>query len=739
MVNDIMKNKTKVLGILFTATFFLGFAFAIVNAMPSGITSSAFVPETRERWWDERWHYRMSITVDPNANPRRWGNIVEFDAELSSITNLDFNSIRAVKDGEEVPCAYDSVSDTIKLLVDETMLVGETIDYTIYYDLTTNGIKPYQNPLAWVNDYLERYNELVGTEYTQSEIEQEFEQARDDFILENSITYDTVTNIYQYQGYTVQWNPIDERWEFLDGTIVQFYFIEVDDGMGGFYIKYHDGTSLVNFAWKKYDGTWWYWNVQTSQYITWEYIGQSIFMGATLEDTLLGALQAGDADLGPDGAIALDNVEYTDDAWATFYDGSQWVTEDILVTIERGVPEIKAQLTTEQTVDLSAWGSAMFNLNGSIQLNDTFLTHLNYDEWLETEFGWIDDMTPVGGYLQEIEEEYNTTFDEIRDSAERIAIVTEEPAFNIADFDFDVDGIDMLGVYDTGNLNTVSLTVVPKLINSKYFGMFDIITKKGFGIVFNEQGMYTNILIEAWKEVLDDASINYYLNVSFNYLDWWYTPIQDDPEILDLISTYGLHLSDDGEFGFALTYLADIDPQVTLLDILGKIDGDATIPDEIVLLGEEDPSIPIEIGTIIVPSRVTVGQEFEIIVGVKGETIDYGIFREDPSSLNNFFHMVEDFFIINAPQAHYGKRFYGTYICETIGTRTMRVLIFDTNGSYFEKTVTIRVQESAPVIFTWIASIIGGIFGFIGIAVKSNKTKGRALPTNCEVDGSCNL
>lgn len=210
----------------------IGMCMADNSIGDSGTIQPSQIDEIREPWFDSRWHYRMLINVSSDAQaPLKKGRVVEYTLNLSSVSNLDDNSIRVVYGGVEIPSQYDPAIDNVTFVIEQTIGLGQIVPYTVYYDTIPNGLKPVTD---YGSDWIEGAINTVES-YDEDTIVQE---ETDEFLAANNMG--ETTDGYYYHDQVV-YEGVDGNYYYENGTQVVGAVIE-GELTGTYYYIGDDGT-----------------------------------------------------------------------------------------------------------------------------------------------------------------------------------------------------------------------------------------------------------------------------------------------------------------------------------------------------------------------------------------------------------------------------------------------------------------------------------------------------------------
>jgi hypothetical protein len=549
--------------------------------------------------------------------------------------------------------------------------------------------------------------------------------------LDGDLVYAKMVDIYG-----TPLDPADdvEVWYYFDGTIVRGTVYATVDGDGN-NVYWMTVAADECAAYQDDDGSIWLYDGTTwVQYGPFDYKGESIFISNSFKSMLPGTLALIDAW----------SAEGTDDKFGTIKsivsghaeiqkDAGSYI-ETASITAYRNSPDYAVDFSSTEPDFLNAWGSSLFNLDGAVYLDSNVLTHETIGAYVQTlcdNLRFIASMsdtmfsTSVDSFLGESASWTDDQWLDFVHSSDRFTIISENMAVDVDALDFATDPrvVDMTGIYDTGNAGS-TIKVIPMLLDTRYLGIYDMASLSGWGLASTAAMPLNHFLVEVWQEVKTDLTVNYYVNASFNYIDWWYTAEPGAP----------LHVTMPNNFDLHLSYLDEsVDPETIMLDSI------RAIPDVLITESAADTAIVPSIGIIIYPVKVQVGDEANFTVGIVGETIGKIKYRIDSDPTEHDFQVTYDFFINNVPQPHWGKRASTNVIFAATGTHTFTVVVYDTKNSVTAvdvKSASISVTVRTADIYAWVAAIIVTIFGMFGIAVVKNKRMGRGK--NC-IGGACNI
>lgn len=578
--------------------------------------------------------------------------------------------------------------------------------------------------VVYVGKILEELNLIDGTLWYE-----------DEFIVYNEVTgkweflngaevlgvVDPMNKVYMMGDDIVYYNNAESKWYYEDGTGVRGTMTY--DPLTETYTFFYNGIERAIY---EADGIVYYWNGEEwHEYGPVEindidfYVGGQWYSSCP-EETVVDIIAS---------EPSIRTIESTS-AWELIIDtASGTYTKEITNTIWRDVPDIDVSMSSNSPFSYTAHGSSIFNLNASITIGEVEYNAMNISEYIDDVIADFNSLgIDIGGDVQgaldggDIESAFSM--------GSSVVLLSECDPIDVQDLDWDNDAYDMSGIYSTGKTYEAGekLEVIPILIQSRYIGVYDVVEQSGYALATTDDILVNNILVEAWKETLLDDVYYYYVNVSFNAVRWWYTA----PEGVSS------HIVFPDEFTLKEIFLdgsGDADPETTIIDALGDI------PDVIVTKECDEQSVPISIGTIIIPLKVKPDTNCPITVGISGETIasvQYKI-NDDPTLYD--FDSVEPFYINNVEISHEGLRASVVEQFTTTGSVKITVVATDSNLSVHTKSVTITVSQRASVIFTWIAVIMASVTGILGFAVISNKKHGRnasGVSLDC-LDGKCDL
>ena len=532
--------------------------------------------------------------------------------------------------------------------------------------------------------------------------------------------------------FTPEVDPQDEIvWYYLDSGEVAGVMYEFHDVDGSEIYTIVEGIDTRAIYWK--DGTVYMWSgTEWLQYGPFDYQGQSVYLGGSFK-SMLPNIQYLDAwsDKGTDNQWGTVKTAVTGHA-SLALDGTPFV-ETASFTTYRNDPDYSIGFSSTHPDLSAAWGSALFGLDGALVVDGNVLTHENIASYVNTLTDTLMAMiqtadgvlsTRIAQFLQTSAGWTGDQWMNFAHGSGRFLIVTENTAYNMDDLNWAADGVDMSGIYQTGNAYD-ELLVIPTFLNTRYIGIFDLMKATGWGISTTAEAMLNNFLVETWQETIG-STVNYYANISLNYVKWWYTAMPGEE----------IHAKLPTNLRLNLVYLdKSVDPGTALKDSI------RAIPDVIVAASAADPSIPIEIGVIILPLKAEVGDPVNVTVGIIGETIGAIKFRVDSVPTEFNWDVQYDFFIINVPYPHWGQRVSTIVAYPTVATHKITVVVYDTKSAVAPaatKTATIDIKTRASDIYAWVAAIIATLFGMFGIALVKNKKVSRGKAADC-IGDACNI
>jgi hypothetical protein len=531
---------------------------------------------------------------------------------------------------------------------------------------------------------------------------------------------DDTQNVYIYDGNTVY--EINGTWYYDNGTTMVGYVYDE----GGKYYVYHDGI-LAYFYEDPITGIVYYWNgTEYHQYGPFGQDGldgQDFYLGSSFTNELLDAVMVGNNLWIDDYKIG--NVKAVLSGKADVTDGGTTHEESSSVIMYRGSNQFTVKLMNNAPEQKSAWGSIIFNLNGSIKSGGSSYTPDNYTIFLDQikdDFGF-DIQTWIESAINDVNIDLS--------GANRYIVLAEDSLINIDSIDWATQGVVVAdSTFNHWNSKSYgpgeSLTIAPILLNTRYLGVYDIVDQTGVALGFDKTTPFSNMLLEVIKEV-DNGGVNYLLNASLNYVDWWY-------------NNYGeaglenlLHAWNDGNIEVVWTYLnSDIDP-IEALENIVFIHGSMTTEEL-----NRDPSIPIDV--ILhspVPGQVvTEASDLIINVTVTGETLSHAKYYLDVDGVMMDFNKWNEIIIGNGNTKHVGRRMSAVRRIQGINRATINIIAYDTNGLVTLASADIIVDGKIvdEVIWTITIGSIGAILALLGLASISNK-KNRA---GC-IGGACNI
>jgi len=714
--------------------FSLIFAFSIVFGMipmpntlensPAGILSS---DEPRERWHKETHHKRCYLEADRDNLYRRAGEVVGYKM---NVINLEANSLRVFFEDVEIPCEYNSLTDLLVFVVPKILdSVDPTALFTIYYDLVANGVKqaPNMEP-EWFSDtaaFLEDGSVDSGIEHR-------------------------VDGGYYY----------NDTIYYLNGNAYYNSSVYEEDG-----IYYYNGREVyqVGSVWYYYNGT----AIENSYYIN--QFGEDVFQGGLIEGRLLDVVSEEDTTY---DEWQIGNVKATGRGLTKWRDSDGTIiTQNMDITSYRNSPDMKFSFSNLESNTDKFWGSALLDLNGTINYNGTILDRFNATEYI-----------------------YNETDSDPSVKNTRLKVVTEDTIIDPEDLDFATDGIVMgsptvdtydrgfgqildfsyvsgTSLYGLGSSQVLSITkvegsvsgiitgwtllqnapdliylptasdgelitvyymvkryaspgdelrVIPIHLNSKYIALHDRHTGDSAALIFSKDFAFNSILIEVWEDKRG-GNVRYYVNVSFNYNYWWnQIPVPSIP----------IHDIMDFDFDMMLSYLDGVDlTQVKpIVDtILTRLQG-VNLDVKKNLIKVEDP-LPIKV-KIHSPQKNQKfnGQNVKVLVNVtvEGETLGSLYVRYNGKNLK--FQGTTNIWVDWADTPHTGTRGAMEANVTDDGNHGMDLYIdaVDTNGTIITEGTFITFDFTDPTVM-WICLGAGGGAVALVLALYVAKKKGMIL------------
>jgi hypothetical protein len=808
-----MKVKTKTILVLSAMLFIITAAMSMTSmgvlASPSDNFGNVDVEVSeaggREKWFDAKWHNRLFLKVMvKDAVPRR-GRIIKYKIDLEDVVDLDPNSIRLIFNLTEIPFDYDSINGIITFVLDYVTDSTDILQYTLYYDTISNGLKPVpEYHPEWAMDLVEGYNngsleqslsderssfyaennisevsgiyyygdykvyevggnyyyengtevngnilveDIFGNGYYMIDIagttyEVTFDNSTGTWIyLENSTAIDTVvivSNLYTVNDLEIHYNSstVPPQWEYVNltsGEMIGYayldnatnisYFYELNESSGTFYLSmYHDANNEVLTVYV----------LNTSSYVAIPLSteSQDFYLGGQLYDDMVNAISFSDGLSVTDFNVG--NVEATVTSQAPFdYNGANY-TETLTTSAYLGSPNILISGENDVPAGTGSgafeFGSVLINFNGTIVAwngTDYEVIPLFSDEWhLWSQIKVFE--LGIYPYLQayySYEEIYGPRLQNIMEQYE---IILGNYTFDFGDFDYDIDGVDLTGIYDTGKdplaFDEYSLDVIPILMKGNHFAIHDKVNGETIAMKLNGPSPYTNLLVELWRETMNDVingtpvnvSMNYYLNLSFNYIDWWANQGTGAlQEAVDFV---------EGErFEALLTYFESTDPE-TVLGTLQTTYEDANLTE---LYNEGAIPVNVTIHSPTPGTDVDEGSDLLINITVAGETLAEVQYKINVDGILMDFEEWNAIMIGTGNNEHMGRRMSAVRKMEQINSATLYILAYDTNGTVVMAQTPFIVNGSLVDEWTWTITIgsVGFIMSLLGLAVaRHNKT-----------------
>jgi hypothetical protein len=628
------------------------------------------------------------------------GDLVSF---ASQTTEMYYYKDKMVYKNETGYWIYMDGTEVVGSILDNNgtwyLYVGDDLE-AVYLD---NKTLVHDGELIYYNSTEGKWYYNNGTEYTGS--------------------IDDTQNVYIYNGNIVY--EVGGVWYYENGTTMVGY---VYDDAGRYYL-YHDGI-LAYFYEDPVTGIIYYWNgTTTHQYGPFGYDGQDFYLGSSFTNEFLDAFMVGN-NLWIDN-YKIGNVKAVLSGKASITSGGTSHEESSSVIMYRGSKQFTVKLMNNAPEHKSAWGSVLFNLNGSIKSGGNRYTVDNYTIFLDQikdDFGvdiqsWIEDR--IDGIDIDLS------------GANRYIFLAEDTVLNIDDIDWATQGVvvanSSFNRWNSKNYhNGDSLTVAPIRLNTRYLGVYDIVDQVGVALGFNNTTPFTNILVEVIKEV-DNGGIKYFLNASLNYLEWWYDHY-GEAAMEDI-----LHAFNDGNIDVVWTYLDNGMDPVEVLENIVHIHG-AMTTDEL----NRDPAIPINI-TIHSPvagTKVKTGSDLIINVTVSGETLSEAMYKVNVDGTVMNFDQWNSVVVGIGNKQHKGKAGQAKKFMENVGNVEIYIVAFDTNGSAVLARAPIIIEGHlvSEVVWTIVVGSAGFILALLGLAILKNRKLGKSRGDGVDcIGGECNI
>ncbi len=675
----------------------------------------------RELWWNPHWHNRFFINVAGDNDMLEAGTPVEYQLGLLTGVVLDVNSLRVVYKGLDVPSQYVMATNTLIFSVQEDIANGSSTKYTVYFDDLSNGIKTADDyGIAWAEDLILNAGSGFQSNYTAE---------RDLYILNNNVSQ--VNETYYYQNEVVHYNNITDKW------------------------YYDNGSGVLGIVWQV-NNTWYLQDNETVVELTTGGERQTVFLDGFYDGVGLAAISNDSFDMqsAEVGAVRADYTglgEYNNS-------GGQMVEATVTGTGYRDYPIVRYGVDSNISTSENAWASGLINLNGTVTVNNTILDKYNISDWVEnatganmTEFGnQTEEALKGAGNIRIMTEQENVAINNIVwDDSETYVVATDS-----------VDYLNLSGRYGKTYAAGDEVRVKPYSLRSRYLALYDIITQEGFALVFEEWMAFSNIVLQIYQEKLADGTINYYLEIGLNYLDWAeeliaeYGPSTIEAAEAVLANLGSIHLPQVGDFGFITGLFKSLNPTFKLNRLITP-----ALP-ALVNGFLRDESLPLGL-KIHSPFR---GQRFKrledifINVTVTGETL-MDIWYHWGKEQNVKFHGTVQFWEDVPVTGHFATEgiLNGSGAGEQIllpegkGDVNLTITAVDTNTQFIMETIPIHIEDPWAS-FGFTAGLVGmgvgigivAVYGFQWFTKKSKSAPRRKISGSKssskgkkKKDGSC--
>jgi hypothetical protein len=494
-------------------------ALITILIIPSATSANGFGiisdSAAREDWWDNRWHYRLFITVDAGDQTRRDYPVdlfINFTGWIRSSDVIDYNSLRVLDSGVEIPSQYDPSTNktgTLIFVVVGLLDAGENKTFTAYFDTVANGLKPvpdYGDP-----DYVLNYKQLLEEGKLLGSSPEN--GITDDWWFPSYLSYST----YEYQNWIV-------------GDVKATMSAWGDGWNGTDWIRHYASVVLYRDSFTAYTTVW---NNATDCEVAW---ASGLLNFST-------GRPSGSEEASKDHGLHV----ITDD----------WMVNDVAAIDYDGVGTVMASATVD-TYNMVLERSCIIDGDGS---SLEYILTPQTDSALE--------ILSVVGETSGVYSDTTYSLDSYMGMSTvlfTVAPIDEnfEVNYTVKSHDFD-DTLNVVAKNSSTNYlimydedDPAGVTYSKPQISA---------------LIFPEKVAASNMVIEFWENISarapGPAFFDYYINLTTNAKEWWYnttlTPSQN-------------HLPQCNEFDFLLHYMnGSSDPEQEVIDLMGSYSNPAGI------------------------------------------------------------------------------------------------------------------------------------------------------------------
>lgn len=690
------KAHSAMLAVFFLAIFIASSSLSIPGNAVSISEPAESSENPRVPWARSNFHRRLIMDIGANGTPRRNGQPVEMDVTSTigpDIASLDVKSFRVEIDGEEIPSQYETGTNKLIFTIPDSFADSE--EAIIYYDVyplvkSDPGYLP-----DWVKEY-EGYESMWDEAATEAEARENEARAWKD---EKQI--EEVNGTYYYNGSIVYYNETEHAWLYENNDSLVLNYVMLNDGASNStFIQWdafewdnmtssYDLIGSITFDNASLPYTWQIFNGTQLIYTYYENQDQDVYLGSTYFAPLVESFVAGDSrasewSVGPARASGTAHGDYNNSM-------GNWVRQSVSSNIYRGSPRARFNFSTNSTDEETAFGTAVFDLNGTITFNDTIYGRNNLSALVEN----------AG------EEEVNYTL-RFGPDAKRLIVTTECGDINVEDLNW--SSAHPLGEHPYSSPRGLpygggdQLNVIPILVKTRWLVMHDSETRKGAGFGIPSGSPLMSYLLEFMQEIVGGIE-RYYVRVSANYNAIPWLPYEGD-----------LHELLGGAFDLWLTLLDQYDLyeiEDVMQDLLNGIQDI-----ELEISGVRQLPMPILIHLVSPPNRNFARGLMErlvvnIDVVIEGETLaSFGWKLNGGSIGSNPFPYVGNLIVReNQPSmTHMAKEGIASVEIHDAGEMVLTVSATDTNGTIYTTAFAISVEIST----TEVVIISGLVFAGIG-------------------------